>query len=176
MLITGIESFSNSVRDHMKKKFSDNDIEYHFQQCARWSIPNVVLMIVGYPTETHEDHLHTLRCLHKYKTYADMGVIFMIRWGLTMHLYEHTPIMSMINNLGISLEQNVKLDSVYSWVSNNNPTNTLQERIRRRLEIHELCVDLGYPMPRVLEELLMLKNLAEKSQSMEIKKTIDILS
>ena len=161
MLITGIESFSESVRHHMKKKFSNADIDYHLEQCAKWGIPNVFLMIVGYPTETLEDHQHNLDTLQKYKKYADMGIIFMVRWGLTMHLYEHTPIMSMIDELDINLENNVKFDSLYGWTSGFNPTNTLQERIRRRLEIHELAVELGYPMPRVHEELLAVKKLAE---------------
>ena len=167
MLITGIESFSNSVRTHMKKHFSNDDISYHLEQCARWGIPNVFLMIVGYPTETQEDHQDNLAAIIKYKNYATMGTIFMIRWGFTMHLYDHTPIMDMIDELGINMDQNIKFDSVYSWSSLTNPGNTLRERIKRRIEIHELCVKLGYPMPRVQEELLILKTLAEKSKELD---------
>lgn len=182
MLITGIESFSNNVRTHMKKKFSNEDIDFHFEQCARWGIPNVVLMIVGYPTETFEDHTDNLKAIAKYKHYADMGTIFMIRWGFTMHLYEHTPIMNMINELQLKLETNVKFDSLYGWTSGTNPTNTLDERIRRRIEIHELCVKLGYPMPRVREELLAIKKLAEQYQDFkqkpkkifELKQTVNL--
>lgn len=167
MLITGIESFSESVRNHMRKKFSDHDIDYHLEQCARWNIPNVFLMIVGYPTETQQDHEANLAALQRYQPYAQMGIIFMIRWGFTMHLYEHTPIMGMVEDLGIKLESNVKFDSLYGWTSTVNLGNTLQERIRRRLEIHELCVKLGYPMPRVKEELLILKKLAERSREFQ---------
>ena len=166
MLITGIESFSNNVRQHMKKKFSNEDIDYHFTQCARWGIPNILLMIVGYPTETNRDHQDNLDAIVRYKHYADMGVIFMIRWGLTMHLYDHTPIMGMLNELGINIDQNIKFDSVYSWTALSNPSNTLQERIQRRIDIHELCVAMGYPMPRVQEELMVLKTLAEKAKDL----------
>ena len=164
MLIVGIESFSNKIRNHMKKKFSDADIDYHLEQCASWGLRNIFLMIVGYPTETFVDHQHTLTTLQRYKKYADMGTIFMIRWGLTMHLYEHTPIMGMMEELGIGLQNNVKFDSLYGWTSISNPDNTLRERIRRRLELHELCVKLGYPMPRVREELLSLRELAARSR------------
>lgn len=157
MLTVGIESFSNNVRTHMKKKFSNSDIDYHFAQCARWAIPNVILMIVGYPTETLEDHTDNVNSIIKYQKYATMGTIFMIRWGMTMHLYEHTPIMSMVQDLDINLNNDIAFDSVYGWTCGSN---TLKERIRRRLELHELCVKLGYPMPRVREELLALKKLA----------------
>jgi hypothetical protein len=163
-LITGVESFSNNVRNHMKKKFSNEDIDYHFAQCALWGIPNVILMIVGYPTETEQDHQDNITAIKKYKQYSDMGTIFMIRWGFTMHLYDHTPIMDMVDELQINMQDNIKFDSVYSWTSALNPGNNLRERIRRRVEIHELCVELGYPMPRVREELLVLKKLAEQSQ------------
>ena len=172
MLIVGIESFSNSVRQHMKKKFSNADIDYHLEQCAYWGLRNIFLMIVGYPTETLDDHYHALSTLRRYKKYADMGTIFMMRWGLTMHLYEHTPIMRMVEELGIGLENNVKFDSLYGWTSNNNPSNTLQERIRRRLELHELCVELGYPMPRVREELLSVRELAARASEFPLHKKI----
>jgi len=174
MLITGIESFSNNVRTHMGKKFSNQDIDYHFEQCAKWGISNVVLMIVGYPTETLQDHQENLEAIKRYKTYADMSTIFMIRWGITMHLYEHTPIMNMLDTLDISIYNDIKYDSIYSWTAGSNPTNTLQERIRRRLEIHELCVELGYPMPRVREELYILKNLAEKCHELKAKKLFQL--
>ena len=91
----------------------------------------------------------------------------MMRWGFTMHLYQHTPIMGMLDELEIQLESNVKFDSLYGWTSAKNPSNTLRERIRRRLEIHELCVELGYAMPRVKEELLILKKLAERSREFQ---------
>ena len=163
-LITGVESFSNNVRNHMRKKFSNEDIDYHFEQCALWGIPNVILMIVGYPTETEQDHQDNITAIKKYKQYSDMGTIFMMRWGFTMHLYDHTPIMGMVDELQINMQDNIKFDSVYSWTSALNPGNNLKERIRRRVEIHELCVKLGYPMPRVREELLVLKKLAEQSK------------
>jgi radical SAM superfamily enzyme YgiQ (UPF0313 family) len=161
MLTVGVESFSVDVRHHMKKKFSNEDLDLHFDRCARWKIPNVILMLVGYPTETQKDHQANLDALIKYKKFSDMCVIFMIRWGYTMHLYNHTPIMNMLDELQIKIDNHVKFDSVYSWSTGINLENTLPVRILRRLEIHEQAVKLGYVMPRVKEELFILKKLAE---------------
>jgi hypothetical protein len=83
--------------------------------------------------------------------------------------------MDMLDKLGINLDSNIKFDSVYSWTASTNPDNTLRERIRRRVEIHELCVKLGYPMPRVQEELLVLKTLAEKSQLLDKKSKFSVM-
>jgi radical SAM superfamily enzyme YgiQ (UPF0313 family) len=178
-ITVGIESFSERVRYHMKKKFSDSDIENHFIQCSRWGIPNVLLLIVGYPTETLHDHEQNIKALHKYKKYSDMGIIFMARWGLTMHLYDDTPISLMKDDLGISTIDVGDRDSVYNWISSTNPDLTLAERLRRRMEIHETSVNLGYAMPHSQKELTTLLQIAIEMKKYEqrklTKKTFPIL-
>lgn len=159
-ITVGIESFSERVRYHMKKKFSDSDVDYHFAQCARWAIPNVLLMIVGYPTETQADHEANVRAMHKYKLYSDMGVIFMVRWGFTMNIFEGSPISAMKQELGLIEIDQGSADSVFNWISTKNPDLDLRERIRRRLELHTLGVELGYAMPNSKKELTTLLELA----------------
>lgn len=160
-ITVGIESFSERVRYHMKKKFSDADIDYHFEQCGRWRIPNVLLLIVGYPTETAADHQQNIRALHRYRVYSDTGIIFMARWGLTMHIYENTPISNMSKDLGLRSVGASHGDSVFNWIADINPGLDLRERIRRRLEIHETSVDLGYSMPNSRRELITLLSLCD---------------
>lgn len=159
-ITTGIESFSERVRDHMKKKFSNEDIDYHFEMCGRWSIPNVLLLIVGYPTETIEDHQCNIDALYKYKKYSDAGTIFMSRWGFTMHIYDGTPISHMKDDLGIIEIDKGHEDAVYNWVSTKNPQLDLAERIRRRIEIHNVSHKLGYTMPNSRKELTTLLSIS----------------
>jgi hypothetical protein len=166
-LTVGIESFSERVRDHMKKKFSDKDVEYHLEQSGYWNIQNVLLMITGYPTETIEDHLKNLSDLEKYKVYAKAGVIEMIRWGTTMHLIADTPITNPDNvrKLGLRDEDNRQVGggelATYNWSSTANPTLTLNERLRRRIELHEKTLTCGYPQPNVENELTTILEMAK---------------
>lgn len=164
-ITVGIESFSERVRFHMKKKFSDSDIDYHFEQCARWGIPNVILMIVGYPTETASDHKQNVRALYKYKKYSDMGVIFMMRWGFTMTLIHDTPISDMQHDLGLVELDRGGTQNVYNWISTQNPSLDLKERIMRRLELHETSVELGYAVPNSRKELNTLLHVANEYSS-----------
>ena len=166
-LTIGIESFSNDVRNHMKKKFSDRDIEYHLEQCKYWSIPNIFLMITAYTTETINDHKKKLHDLEKYKDYAKMGIIEMIRWGTTMHLIPDTPITNpkYVKELGLKGRDHRPIgfdpNSQYYWHSTTNPDLTLRERIRRRIELHQHSVRLGYPQPRVQNELTSVLGMAK---------------
>jgi hypothetical protein len=151
----------------MKKKFSDRDIEYHLEQCKYWNIPNIFLMITGYPTETIKDHQKNLNDLEKYKDYAKMGVIEMIRWGTTMHLIPDTPITNpkYVKELGLKGRDHRPIgfdpNSQYYWHSTSNPDLTLRERIRRRIELHQHSVKLGYPQPRVQNELTSVLGMAK---------------
>lgn len=179
----GLESFSEPVRSHMKKKFSNEDIDYHLQKCSEWNIDNVFLMITGYPTETLQDHNDNVQGLYKYQKYAMNGTISMIRWGYTMHLYSDTPITRphMLKHLKIhadhryqdlpevaTLEHNTRQENIdlvdypYTWISDLNPTLDLKERIRRRVELHEITCKLKYLQPNVHAELETVYKLSQQ--------------
>ena len=156
-LTIGIESFSGTVRNHMGKKFNNTDIDYHIQQCAYYGIPNVWLMLTGYPTETIDNHYENIKGLERYQKYIKSGTIELIRWGTTMHLMNDIPITKLVVAMSDLTDHNM-----YNWVYKGNPGLTLSERIRRRMELHFKSVDLGYPQPRLYKELLQLNNLAKK--------------
>jgi len=160
----GIESFSERIRNDMKKKFSNEAIDYHLEQCGRWSIPNIFLMIVGYPLETIEDHETNMSHLDKYKIYSDMGTIFMIRWGLTMHIYADTPLFKDANKYGIDVTKTADLEALYTWTSSLNPELDFVERVRRRVELYEKSNELGYSQPNSRGELGSLLSLLETHQ------------
>jgi len=166
-LTVGIESFSERVRDHMKKKFSDEDIEYHLEQSGYYQIQNVLLMITGYPTETLSDHEKNLHDIEKYKMYAKAGVIEMIRWGTTMHLISDTPITSAESVAELGLKGNDEVQTgggelaTYNWSSEINPELTLKERLRRRVELHKKTVECGYPQPNVKNELTTILEMSK---------------
>ena len=49
----------------------------------------------------------------------------------------------------------------YTWTADINPDLNLKERLRRRLELHKLSVEMEYPMPRVDEELTTLLEISK---------------
>lgn len=164
----GIESFSERVRTEMKKKFSNKDIDYHIKQCALWGISNIWLMIVGYPTESILDHEDNIRGIQRYAPYAKTGVLEMIRWGATLHYIDGTPLtnQSMLDKYQIyepGSNSEIKPGSSYTWKSGINPDLTLNERIRRRLELHKHTTKHRIPQARALEDLMILNRMAESA-------------
>lgn len=173
MLITGVEHASWSVRQHMGKEFDNDDLDHHIRMCARYGIQNVFLMFIGYPTETQQDHQEQIEFLYKYQKYMQAGTIAMIRWGYTGSI-DHGSRLEL-KDLGLNFVpewpdlnlghlEDQEQDWVYgrNWINLNNPTLTLKERLRRRLEVHELSATLGYPITKGKEELKILKIIAEQ--------------
>lgn len=168
-LYVGVESFSNKVRFDMAKKFTNEDLEFHLQMCGKYGIANSFLMLVGYPTETLDDHQQNVDTLKKYQKYAQAGIIEMIVFGYTTSILEDTPLYHMQHELNIVPEfhENKHLGGT-NWVSLDNPTLDLKERIRRWVELVELAAKLGYRMPRNRHYITRFISLLENTDGRKI--------
>ena len=138
-LALGIESFSESARFHMGKKFTDDDLDNFLNLSQEFGISLVILMIVGYPTETQKDIDHTLRQLEKYSHLADDGTIAFLRIGGTMVMIPETPIWNFVDELKI--KQTSDIPGGRNWEAGEN---TLKKRIEWRVEIEDYAKSLGY--------------------------------
>lgn len=135
----GIESGSESVRHHMRKKFSNNDIEYSTYSLYNNNIRQSWFIFVGYPTETLDDFKETMRLVEKYKELAKDEMLQIIPTGV-FQILDGTPIASPDMLTELEIEQHVVGGyQTYAWTSNLYPENTFTERARRFKELVELC-------------------------------------
>ena len=141
----GVESGSDRVREHMKKKFTNKDLDFTLSCLEQFGINCYFLMISGYPTETEEDFQDTVNMFHRYEKYAITGTILGVNLGGTLSLDSGTDLTENAKDLGIH-GLSSESDSLFGldWRSDNNPNLTLEERIRRRVVLQELLMDLGY--------------------------------
>ncbi len=151
-LLIGVESGSPAVRDHMKKGFTESDLDYTMEQLHRVGVKTRLLMIVGYPTETKEDFNLTLKMFERYKKYLDSGIIEEVNLGLTLNLLPNTPLWDKKEEYNI-LQKN---DHINDWVCMDNPSLTYKERLRRRIILQARIEDMGY---KVFESENYLKQL-----------------
>ena len=130
VLEMGIESGSEQVRHHMKKKFSNDDIEYFVTNLGERNIDMKFLLICGYPTETEKDFEETLDMLRKYRKYAKKITIshhIMITFQNTPLDFEHRDLFN--SEFG------------YHWKNENSDFSIRFDRFKRLMK---LAQDLGY--------------------------------
>jgi radical SAM superfamily enzyme YgiQ (UPF0313 family) len=128
----GLESFSQDVRFHMGKKFTDEDMWWCLEHLNKYEIPHVLLMITGYPTETEEDHQTTLRSVRK---------IFEMGWQkYTRFSFGNTLMLSIAQPLYKVIKKDLEyLRSNVDWKYKDNDFET---RIRRFNEVNSLVREL----------------------------------
>jgi radical SAM superfamily enzyme YgiQ (UPF0313 family) len=138
----GIESGSERVRYDMKKHFSNDDIEWFTDNCAKYNIKQLWLMFVGYPTETEEDFNDSLRLLEKYEKYARSGHV-QVHFSLPMMLTSNSNFLRKYSK-EYGLEHNNDKWSDFFWTSKKYTFNTFDVRLERWKKIITLTKDLGY--------------------------------
>ncbi len=70
-LMVGVESFVEHIRYHIKKKFTNRDLDYGLSMAKKYGIGISLLTIVGYVTETREDFDQQLKWIRDNRHYAN---------------------------------------------------------------------------------------------------------
>lgn len=171
-LIIGIEHFSESVRTHMRKYFDNNAIDWHFAECARLNIKNVLLLLSGYVTETLEDHEQNVQGLKRYQKYAMTRIISSLNMevgGLEIHkgspLFTHAAEFNLMLNPG----------SPTDWVNLDNLSLTKQERLRRATELLLTAANCGFQILHFSQKIEFIKRLIAAYELKPTTKAIPIV-
>lgn len=173
----GVETGSDKIRWEMDKKFTNDDIDYALEQFKKNNLKVMFLMLLGYLSETKEDHQETLLMFPRWQKYVASGTITGIDLGVTLTFFKNTPLENMIESHGVSFLTNEStitgqyLDNTNLWVSSLNAELTVEERIRRRLETHTQAIKYNWPIWRGPQRLEAVKLLAEKYKKIKEQST-----
>jgi len=124
-------------------------------------------MLIGYVTETNEDHKDTLKMFKRWQRYVATGTIKGIDLGTGLKIAPGTPLANMIDSHEIYF-LNTKSNNLRGitgpldtnlWQSRKNPDLDLPERIRRRMETHEEAIKYNWPVWRGEQRLQGVKVL-----------------
>jgi hypothetical protein len=139
VLAVGVESFVEHIRYHLKKPFSNIDLDYGLQMGKKYNIGMYLLAIVGYVTETQQDHLDQLQWIKDNKHYADNPVLE-VQIGSTLGILPGTWLHTNHKELGVELAS----DNVYQDLVKKDINNTPIIRMQRHEEIQKTLNDNGF--------------------------------
>ena len=142
----GVESGSEKIRNEMRKKFSNDDIDWTVEMLVKNNITQSWLFMVGYPSETEEDFNETKNLLKQYHYLGKKG---MIKIGITptFSLTNNSPLLNnldMASDYGLIHNLTNTESSTKFWTSTKYIDNTYPVRSRRWKEFIALCKNLGY--------------------------------
>jgi radical SAM superfamily enzyme YgiQ (UPF0313 family) len=155
-LTIGVETGSDRVREHMRKGFTNQDLDAEMEQFSRHGITCGFYIMVGYPTETFSDFCDTLDMFQRYTRYVADGTINGVMLGNGFFPLKDTPILEENNRLFV-----IEDLSRRRW-RNDDAELDYAEVVRRRIIAQRVVDNLGYPANYVFHELkTSLANIAK---------------
>jgi radical SAM superfamily enzyme YgiQ (UPF0313 family) len=138
-LIVGIESLVDSIRYHMRKKFTNEDIKFGLEMAKKYRVGMTFLIIIGYVNETEEDFQASLTWLREHSEYAGFPIHSMSAGG-TLTVTDLTDLYQNADDYNITLG-----DKIYLW--ENKKINLDYATREKRKEIFiDTATSLGYPI------------------------------
>lgn len=136
-IFIGVETFSDRVRAHMDKGFNNEDLEFGLEMAAKYNVPLLLMLIVGYVTETDEDFEQNLTWLTQHQHYKNTFNLYVAN---TMVLLPDSWLDQHKDNLKITIADTENRES---W-TNHEIGNTLDVRLQRRSRLLQHARDLNY--------------------------------
>ena len=169
-LLVGVESGSAKVREHMKKGYTNDDLDYSLKQIFKNNIKVRFLMIIGYPTETEEDFQQTLDFFDRYAEYGRKGLVEEVNLGLTLNVLPNTPLYDNAEKFGLETTK----DHINDWICTQNPTLDFKERLKRRINAQHYVENLGYKVFESKNYIRALSIAWNEVSKIQVKKTTKI--
>jgi len=139
----GIETGSDQVRHNLKKKFTNEDINWFAENCYDNDIRQEWLMFVGYPTETEQDFQDSIDLLKKHRHLTNNGKISVFL-SLPMMLTSGSAFMQKYSEeYGLSHNRDDPWGDFF-WTSNLFTQNTFDVRVNRWKRFVEAINKYGY--------------------------------
>ena len=161
----GVETGSEKIRWEMDKKFSNEDIDFQLEEFSKYGISVFFLMLIGYLTETLDDHKETMNMFKRWQKYVATGTIKGIDLGKGLTFLPNTPLEKQIDKHGVYFLKGLNgVPDPELWQCRTNPNLDVAERIRRRLETHEEAIKYNWPIWRGTQRLNNVKIMAENYQ------------
>lgn len=135
-MIIGVESFSEEVRNHMRKKFSNAEMEENLKWYKKYRINVILLMIVGYPGELEKHHKENYEWMKNNRHYSG-NPIKQIEVGTTMLIFPGSPVFYE-NMFEYYIDENK------NWVViHRGEVNNMDVRNRRRQDLIRWAEEFG---------------------------------
>lgn len=151
VLSVGVESLVDKNRYHIKKKFNNQDIDFALSMAKKYGIKIFFITLVGYVTETEDDHLEALQWLRDNRRYAG-DPIYRLSVGGTLAILPNTWLDRNQKDLGVIWIKGDKdpLNGENHLWAIPETDNTYENRVRRLNELIQVGTEYGFDIHRAV--------------------------
>jgi radical SAM superfamily enzyme YgiQ (UPF0313 family) len=162
LLLVGVESFVDHIRDHLKKKFTNRDLDYGLRMAQKHSVNLTLLMIVGYVTETEQDHQEQLEWIRQNRNYAG-NPVKLVQVGSTLSILPGTWLDKHREELNIKMGS----DEVYQDWTREDIGSTPEVRMRWHQEMVSELEQNGFTPIFAQDNHMLIETYIKKTYATE---------
>lgn len=159
----GVEHGSDAMRMDMRKKFSNDDIEWHLEQSERIGLGNHWLLMPTWVNERMEHHREYLDMFKKWKRYVASGTITSLTIAESLSVIDNTPLTQDHHYNMQFHDSNNNVMRELLWTNKDNPELTIKERHRRSLAIFEAALANKWPVSEAQRKLLAFESIVKQT-------------
>lgn len=136
-LIVGVENLVESIRYHMRKKFTNQDMDFGLEMAKKYSVGLTLLLIVGYVNETEKDFEESIRWLESHAEFTPWP-LSVLSIGGTLTVTDLTDLYQQAEDFDITIG-----DTIYLWENKSIGLN-YEIREHRKKIFTDRAIQLGY--------------------------------
>ncbi len=151
----GIETGVDRIRLEMAKGFTNDDVDWHLENCSKLGLTNQLQLITTWPTETYEEHLDYLTIFKRWRPYVADGTISSLSLNGPPGLLEGSPLSKSNDFYLTDYHKNENpTNKVLFYLSKNNSKYTVAERYQRSINVILEAQKYRYPLDRIETKLI----------------------
>lgn len=150
----GVETGVDRIRLEMAKGFTNNDIDWHLENCSRLGLTNQFQLITTWPSETPKEHQEYLQIFKRWKPYVADGTISSVSVNNGPSLLDGSPIGQIDDFYIEPNKKDTPTNKILFYLSKKNPNFTIAERHQRTINLIREAQKYNWPLDRIETKLI----------------------
>jgi len=150
----GLETGVDRIRLEMQKGFTNDDVDWHLENCSKYGLTNQFQLISTWPSETIEEHYEYLKIFERWQPYVADGTISSASinghplWlsGANLDPYDDFYTDNRISN--------TSANKILFYLNKKNPTFTVAERYQRTINVIKQARKYRWPLDRIETKII----------------------
>jgi len=150
----GVETGVDRIRIEMQKGFTNDDVDWHLENCSRLGLTNQFQLMTTWPTETLQEHYDYLEIFKRWRPYVADGTISSAAINGPPSLSTGAPIGQMDDFYVDDKKEKTPTNKIFFYRSSKNPGYTIAERHQRSINVIKEAQKYKWPLDRIETKLI----------------------
>ena len=151
----GVETGVDRIRIEMAKGFTNDDVDWHLENCSLHGLTNQFQLMTTWPSETYSEHQQYLEIFKRWYPYVADGTISSISFNGPPGLLDGSPLGQSSDFYVTDYHKNkIASNKIAFYMNKKNKKYTIAERYQRSINVIQEAQKYKWPLDRIETKLI----------------------